>query len=297
MDAAVTRESFGRVGIWSWALRSTTADAARRAEIAEAVAELEDLGYGTVWLGGSPSMADVAAVVDATSGITVATGILSIWDHTADEVAEQVAALEEKTPGRFALGLGASHAVVTPKYTKPYSSMVSYLDALDAAATPVGRERRLVAALGPKMLTLAAERSLGAHPYLAPATHTAYARTVMGPDALLAPEVKVVLDPDPERARARAREVLAPYLGLPNYTGNLLRHGFDESDLADGGSDRLIESLFSLGDVDSAVALVEEHLRAGADHVTIQVAVDGGPHNSTLPRAEWRALATALSLR
>ncbi|PZG12935.1 LLM class F420-dependent oxidoreductase [Nonomuraea aridisoli] len=295
MDA-VTRESFGRVGIWTWALRSTTAGEARRAEIAEAVAELEQLGYGTIWLGGSPSIADAEAVVRATERVTVATGILSIWDFTAQEVAEQVAALEEESPGRFVLGLGASHAVVTPKYAKPYSNMVRYLDELDAAPVPVGRERRLIAALGPKMLALAAERSLGAHPYLVSAEHTAYARSVMGPQALLAPEVKVVLDSDPERARARARAVIGPYLGLPNYTNNLLRHGFDESDLADGGSDRLVEALCSLGDAGRAAARVEEHLKAGADHVSVQIVVEGGPQDSALPRAEWRELAAALSL-
>jgi probable F420-dependent oxidoreductase len=294
MDAG-TR--FGRVGIWSWAFRSTTAGAARQAEIAEAVAELEELGYGTVWLGGSPAIADAEPVLKATSRITVATGIVSIWDYTPQDVAEQVAGLDEQAPGRFVLGLGASHAVVTPKYRKPYTSMVRYLDALDAAPVPVDRGRRLIAALGPKMLALAADRSLGAHPYLVTVEHTARARTVMGPQALLAPEVKVVLDADLDRAKARARAVLGPYLGLPNYAGNLLRLGFEESDLAGGGSDRLVEALFSLGDAEQAASRVEEHLKAGADHVAVQVAVDGGPQDSALPRAAWRDLAGALSLR
>ncbi|MEO3872799.1 LLM class F420-dependent oxidoreductase [Nonomuraea sp. B12E4] len=295
MDA-VTRDTFGRVGIWSLGLSGTTADATRQSEIAEAVAELEELGYGTVWLGGSPSIADAAAVLAATRRITVATGILSIWDHTAQDVAAQVAELEEETPGRFVLGLGVSHSVVTPRYTRPYTSMVEYLDALDGAPVPVPPGRRVLAALGPKMIALAAERTLGAHPYLVTAEHTARARTLMGPDALLAPELKVVLDGDLDRARAVARQTLAFYLRVPNYVGNLRRLGFEEDELAGGGADRVVDALFALGDAERAASRVREHLEAGADHVSVQVVTEGAPGGPP-PRAAWRELAAALPLR
>ncbi|SDK84199.1 LLM class F420-dependent oxidoreductase [Nonomuraea jiangxiensis] len=292
----VTRESLGRVGIWSLGLGSTAADATRRTEIAEAVAELDELGYGTLWLGGSPSVADAAAVLAATRRITVATGILSIWDHTPHDVAAQVAALEEEAPGRFVLGLGVSHSVVTPRYTRPYTSMVEYLDALDGAPVPVPRGRRVLAALGPKMLALAGDRTLGAHPYLVTAEHTAQARTVLGPDALLAPELKVVLDTDLDRARALAHQALAFYLRVPNYVGNLRRLGFKEDELTGGGADRVVDALFALGDAGQAAARVREHLEAGADHVSVQVVTEGAPGGSP-PRAQWRELAAALPLR
>jgi probable F420-dependent oxidoreductase len=287
---------FGRVGIWSLALRSTPADATRQAEIAEAAAELEELGYGTVWLGGSPSIADAAGVLAATRRVTIATGIVSIWDCAAHEAAEQVAAIEADSPGRFVLGLGVSHSVATPRYTRPYTSMVEYLDALDSAPVPVPRERRVLAALGPKMLALAADRTLGAHPYLVTAEHTARTRDVMGPDALLAPEVKVVMDGDLDRARGAARQALAFYLRVPNYAASLRRMGFTEDDLA-GGSDRAVEALFALGDAERAASRVREHLDAGADHVSVQVVTEDPTPGAPLPRKAWRELAAALSLR
>ncbi len=290
------QETFGRIGIWSSALRTAGGDPARHKEVAEAVAELDELGYGTIWLGGSPSVADAAAIVDATSRITVATGILSIWDHAAQDVAAQVARLEERAPGRFVLGLGVSHSVLAPQYAKPYSAMVSFLDGLDAAAPAVDRNRRVLAALGPRMLQLSAERALGAHPYLVTAGHVAQARAVLGPQALLAPELKVVLDADLDRARATARGVLALYLKLPNYTGNLLRLGFTEADFADGGSDRLLDELFALGDMERAKARIDAYLAAGADHVALQALVRDD-RGTALPLPQWRELAAALTLR
>ncbi|MDX3054451.1 TIGR03620 family F420-dependent LLM class oxidoreductase [Streptomyces sp. NE06-03E] len=287
-----TRETFGRVGIWSSALHGSRTDDAGRRAIAEAVAELEELKYGTLWIGGSPSVEDAAAVVAATRTVTVATGILSIWDHTAEEVAAGIAAIGAGSRGRFVLGLGVSHGPMVPQYSKPYSAMVGYLDALDAATPPVGPESRVLAALGPKMLKLATGRALGAHPYLVTAEHTAEARAALGPDALLAPELSVVLDTDTDRARTTARNMLAMYLQLPNYTDNLLRLGFSESDFDGGGSTRLLDALFALGDAGRVKARTQEYLDAGADHVALQVltAEEGG---GGLPRAEWRELAKA----
>ncbi|MYQ40801.1 probable F420-dependent oxidoreductase, MSMEG_4141 family [Streptomyces sp. LamerLS-316] len=285
-----TRETFGRIGIWSSALHGSRTDDAGRQAIAEAAAELEELKYGTLWIGGSPSVADAAAVVAATRTVTVATGILSIWDHTAEDVAADIAAIGAGSRGRFVLGLGVSHGPMVPQYSKPYSAMVDYLDALDAATPPVGPASRVLAALGPKMLKLATGRALGAHPYLVTAEHTAEARAALGPDALLAPELSVVLDTDTDRARTTARNMLAMYLQLPNYTDNLLRLGFSASDFDGGGSTRLLDALFALGDADRVKARTREYLDAGADHVALQVltAEEGG---GGLPRAEWRELA------
>ncbi|APY90191.1 TIGR03620 family F420-dependent LLM class oxidoreductase [Streptomyces alfalfae] len=287
-----THSAFGRIGIWSGALHGSRVDEAGRKEIAEAVAELEELGYGTLWIGGSPSPDDAAAVVAATRTVTVATGILSIWDHTAEDVAARIAAVEASARGRFVLGLGVSHGPMVPQYTKPYSSMVAYLDALDAAKPPVSSGHRVLAALGPKMLRLSADRALGAHPYLVTAEHTAEAREALGPDALLAPELTVVPDTDLDRARTTARKMLEMYLQLPNYTDNLLRLGFEENDFDDGGSDRLLDALFALGDTERVKTRTQEYLDAGADHVALQVlTAEGG--GATLPRTEWRRLAEA----
>ncbi|MFF3970420.1 LLM class F420-dependent oxidoreductase [Streptomyces rubiginosohelvolus] len=287
-----TGSTFGRVGIWSSALHVSRVDDAGGKAIAEALAELDELGYGTVWVGGSPTPGDAAAVVAATRSITVATGILSIWNHTAEEVAAAVSAIDPDARRRFVLGLGVSHGPMVPQYAKPYSAMVDYLDALDAAEPSVGSGHRVLAALGPKMLKLAADRSLGAHPYLVTTEHTAEARAALGPDALLAPELTVVLDTDLDRARTTARTMLGMYLQLPNYTANLLRLGFTEGDFEGGGSVRLLDALFALGDAEVVTRRTREYLDAGADHVALQVltADEGG---AGLPRAEWRELAEA----
>ncbi|GGJ78580.1 LLM class F420-dependent oxidoreductase [Streptomyces camponoticapitis] len=289
---SVNHERFGRIGIWSSALHPS--DPGRVAAASAAVAELDSLGYGTIWLGGSPSLDQVAPVVEATRHITVATGILSIWEHRAQAVAEQAARLQQDAAGRFVLGLGVSHGGFTPGYARPYSTMVEYLDALDAAAAPVPASGRVLAALGPKMLKLAARRAAGAHPYLVTTEHTAEARDALGPDALLAPELTVVLDTDIDAARTVARGMLSMYLRLPNYTNNLLRLGFTEGDFADGGSDRLLAALFALGDADTVRARVQEYLDAGADHLALQVLA--GDRAKDLPLAEWRTLAKALEL-
>ncbi|TYR51800.1 MULTISPECIES: LLM class F420-dependent oxidoreductase [Streptomyces] len=287
-----TGSIFGRVGIWSSALHTSRVDDAGGKAIAEALAELDELGYGTVWIGGSPTPGDAAAVVAATRSITVATGILSIWSHTAEEVAAAVSAIDPDARRRFVLGLGVSHGPMVPQYAKPYSAMVEYLDALDAAEPSVGSGHRVLAALGPRMLKLAADRSLGAHPYLVTTEHTAEARAALGPGALLAPELTAVLDTDLDRARTTARTMLGMYLQLPNYTANLLRLGFTEGDFDGGGSVRLLDALFALGDAEQVTRRTREYLDAGADHVALQVltADEGG---AGLPRAEWRELAEA----
>ncbi|MET4920871.1 LLM class F420-dependent oxidoreductase [Streptomyces sp. PSRA5] len=283
---------FGRIGIWSSALHPS--EPAGIAAVSAAVAELDSLGYGTIWMGGSPSLDQVVPVIEATRHITVATGILSIWDHQAAAVAEQTARIRQASAGRFVLGLGVSHSGFNPNYARPYSAMVEYLDALDASADPVPASERVLAALGPKMLKLAAERAAGAHPYLVTAEHTAEARATLGPDALLAPELTVVLDTDIDQARTVARGMLSMYLQLPNYTNNLLRLGFAESDFADGGSDRLLAALFALGDAETVRARVDEYVAAGADHLALQVLT--GDRSKDLPLAEWRTLAEALEL-
>ncbi|MEV0484825.1 LLM class F420-dependent oxidoreductase [Streptomyces sp. NPDC050508] len=283
------RETVGRYGIWSVGLR--TEDPARRGELAEAAAELEQLGYGAVWLGGSSAAQHAVPLIEATSTLAVGTSIQSIWQYDAAESAAGFAELEAAHPGRFLLGLGVSHAKLADQYRRPYSALVTYLDALDAAGVPA--DRRLLAALGPKTLELARDRSAGSIPYLVTPDHTAKARAILGETPLLAPELKVVLETDPTRARALARDYLAMYLTLPNYTNNFLRNGFTESDLADGGSDHLVDAVFAWGDESSIRARIDTFLAAGADHVALQV-VDGAARES-LPREAWRKLASLLA--
>ena len=280
----------GRVGVWNGRLRSDKPGV--REEIQAAVAELDRLGYGAVWIGGSPRVHQAEPILQATTGLTVATGIVNIWDDDAATVAAEHARLTAAHPGRFLLGLGAGHSATVKEYSKPYSAMVEFLDGLDAAAQPVPKDERVLAALGPKMLTLAAQRTLGAHPYLVTPEHTATARERLGNGPLLAPEIKVVLESDPSRARLQAREHLAAYLQLTNYTSNLLRLGFTEDDLADGGSDRLIDATFAWGSDEAVRARIGEFQDAGADHVVLQVVGD----SAALPRQAWRDLAEMLKL-
>ncbi|MFE6195629.1 LLM class F420-dependent oxidoreductase [Streptomyces sp. NPDC057838] len=282
------KEAVGRYGIWSVGLRSEDPD--RRGERAEAAAELEELGYGAVWLGGNSSAAHAAPLVEATSGLTVGTSIQSIWQHEPDAAGRAFAEVEAARPGRFLLGLGVSHAKRVEQYARPYSALVAHLDGLDAAGVPA--QRRLLAALGPKSLRLARDRAAGSIPYLVTPEHTAHAREILGEEPLLAPELGVVPETDPERARALAREFLELYLPLPNYTNNFLRHGFSEEDLKDGGSDRLVDALFAWGDDEAIRRKIDSFLDAGADHVALQV-VNGEPRDA-LPRKAWRDLAALL---
>jgi probable F420-dependent oxidoreductase len=251
--------------------------------------EIEALGFGALWLGGSPSLVEARAYLEATTTLNVATGILNVWRHQPADVAAGHADLRGEFGERFLLGLGIGHPEATSEYKKPLAKMRDFLDGLDNADRPVPRDERVVAALGPKMLELAAERSLGAHPYFTTVEHTRIARERIGPDALLAPELAVVVDPDPESGRADARAFAASYLRMTNYTGNLLRLGFSERDLADGGSDRLIDAVIAHGSADAIAETVHAHLEAGADHVCLQPVGHG-----TEQVDDYRALAQTL---
>ncbi|MGW5125531.1 LLM class F420-dependent oxidoreductase [Streptomyces sp. NPDC004069] len=289
------RETIGRYGIWSIGLRSE--DAARKGELAEAAAELEELGYGAVWLGGNSTARNAAPLIEATRRIVVATSIQSVWQQDAADSAAEFTTLEAAHPGRFVLGLGVSHGPRVQQYRRPYSTMVDYLDRLDElgrsgkGGVPAGR--RVLAALGPKMLELSRDRAAGAIPYLVTPDHSAQAREILGGATLLAPEFKVVLETDPARARAVARDYLAPYLELPNYTDNFLRLGFTDSDVTGGGSDRLIDAVVAWGEDSRIRERIEAFHTAGADHVALQVITDG-PRDA-LPRERWRRLASLLA--
>lgn len=283
------KRSVGRHGIWSVGLRSE--DPARGGELGEAAAELEQLGYGAVWLGGSSAARHALPLLEATSTLTVGTSIQSIWQYDAAESAAGFAEAEAAHPGRFVLGLGVSHAKFAEQYRRPYSALVAYLDALDEAGVPA--DRRVLAALGPRTLELTRDRAAGTIPYLVTPEHTARAREIMGEAPLLAPELKVVLETDPGRARTLARDYLALYLTLPNYTTNFLRHGFTEDDLLDGGSDRLVDAVFAWGDEAAIRNRIDAFVAAGADHVALQV-VEGGTREA-LPREAWRRIASLLA--
>ncbi|MFD9027440.1 LLM class F420-dependent oxidoreductase [Streptomyces parvulus] len=285
---ASLRESVGRYGVWSVQLRAD--DPSGAAERAEAAAELEQLGYGALWLGGNTSAAHAAPLIAATSRLVVGTSIQSIWEHEVAETAASFAELEVAHPGRFVLGLGVSHGPRVKEYSRPYSTMVDYLDGLDRAGMPSGH--RVLAALGPKMLDLSRDRAAGAIPYLVTPEHTAQARERLGEGPLLAPEFKVVLDSDPTRARATARAYLGRYLALPNYTKNFLNLGFTDADVADGGSDRLIDAVFAWGDEATVRTRIDAFLDAGADHVALQVVEDD---MARAPREGWRRLASLLT--
>ena len=287
--AASVKEQVGRYGIWNVGLRSE--DPARRGAIAEAAAELEDLGFGAVWLGGNSAARHATPLLEATTRLVVGTSIQSIWDYTAEDSAAGHAEVESAHPGRFVLGLGVSHAKLAEQYRRPYSAMVAYLDALDAAGVPA--ERRVLAALGPKMLQLSRDRAAGTIPYLVTPEHTARAREILGDGPLLAPEFKVVLDEDAERARTVARSYLARYLQLPNYTSNFLRLGFTEDDVRGGGSDRLIDAVFAWGSESRIRDRIEKFHAAGADHVVVQVVTEAEDRDA-LPAQEWRRLAALL---
>jgi len=283
----------GAVGIWSRELRFH----ADRAEALEAASELEELGFGALFIPdvGGDVLGAVSELLAATRAIPLATGILNIWMHPAADVAAGVAAIEQTHPGRFLLGLGASHAAVVDaegpaRYERPYSAMVDYLDQLDATAVAPAPAQRVLAALGPRMLELARERSAGAHPYLVPPEHTQLAREILGPERLLAPELSVLFESDDARGLERGRAFVSDYMRLPNYTNNLRRLGYDDSDLAGGGSERLVRALVAFGDEQAIVERVGAHRAAGADHVTLHVIGAG----ETLPREDWRRLAAAL---
>ena len=267
----------GRLGVW-WALLGSQDAAAER----EAAREIERLGYSTLWYGESvrnkDAMAHAAVLLDATERINVGSGIASIYVRDPAATKSGAYFLSDASGGRFVLGLGVSHAPAVKgrghDYGKPVSTMRAYLDAMDEAEyqPPVPQEPPpvLLAALRPRMLRLAAERTAGAHPYLTTPKHTARARETLGEGPLLAPEQGFVIEPEPEKARAIAREHLKYYLVLPNYVNAWREDGFEDADFADGGSDRLVDALVAWGDADAVKARIAEHHDAGADHVCIQ---------------------------
>ena len=257
----------------------------------EAARLVEDLGYGAFWLGGSPRLPSVRPLLAAGERLTVATGIVNVWQNEPATLAAEHAELTADFPGRLLVGIGIGHPEATSDYARPLSAMRRFLDGLDRADSPLPPGERCLAALAPKMLALSAERSRGAHTYFVPVEHTRAARERLGERALIAPELACVVDEDAGRARAAARAYAELYLGLRNYTSNLLNFGFTEQDLADGGSDRLIDAIIPHGSADEIAAVARAHLEAGADHVCVQaVGVQG------IPRQEWAALAVALEL-
>lgn len=276
-------------GLWSFELRHHDPGL-----VADAVAELESLGYSAVWIPdvGGDVFTPLEHLLASTSTMTIATGILNVWMHTAVEVSAWRAGLAEDQRDRFFLGIGISHApLIDPQpgmsWERPLATTRAYLDALDLGGVPV--EARCVAALGPKMLGLARDRAAGAHPYLVTPEHTATARDVLG-DAGLYVEQGAVLETDPDKARGIARQALATYSQLPNYVNNWKRLGFTDDDVTTM-SDRLVDGLIAWGDVVAVAARVQQHRDAGADHVCVQVLNEpGAPMN----RAAWRELAPAL---
>lgn len=236
---------------------------------------VEEAGFSRLWIGTSPGSLDSAeGALRTTTTLQVASGIVNIWRDDAATVAASFHRVEERYPGRFLLGIGTGHPESTPGWAKPYESMSRYLDALDERGVPA--ERRVLAALGPRMLALARDRAAGAHPYLVTPAHTALARSILGQERLLAPEQKVVLVADPARARAIGRpKVATPYLGLVNYRTNLRRLGFTDDDMADGGSDRLVDALVAHGTPDTVADRLARHLDEGADEVAIQLLTPG----------------------
>jgi probable F420-dependent oxidoreductase len=237
----------------------------------EQLQEIESLGYGAIWAGGSPAadLSWVDPILDATTTLQLATGIVNIWTADAGPVSESFHRIDKAYPGRFLLGIGVGHPEAGHEYKKPYDALTEYLDALDQHGVP--KDRRVVAALGPQVLKLAARRSAGAHPYLTTPEHTATARQLMGPEAFLAPEHKAVLTTDAEKARAVGRKALEIYLNLTNYLNSWKRLGFTDEDVAKPGSDRLVDAVVAYGTTDAIATRLKEHLAAGADHVPVQV--------------------------
>jgi probable F420-dependent oxidoreductase len=288
----------GQFGVWTFQI-----DILPAARMQEAAAELEELGYGAIWYGeatGREALTKAALLLAGTKRAVIATGIANIYGRDPVTMAAGQKTLAEAYPNRFLLGLGVSHVPLVEKlrghkYDKPVPTMRAYLDAMDQApyqaVPPASKPLRVIAALGPLMLKLSAERADGAHPYNSTAEHTAQARELLGPDPYLCPEQAVALEKDPAKARAIARKFLQIYLGLPNYTNNWLRLGFTESDISGGGSDKLIDAVVAWGDLNTVLSRIQQHHAAGADHVCIQVLTDD---SKTFPLREYRELASAI---
>lgn len=273
----------GRIGIWTSFRPFGSERAGEAAKLAE------QLGYSAWWVGGSPHVHELRPILEATGSLVAATGILNVWANDPGEAAREDAALRGEHGGRLMLGIGIGHPEATSDYRRPLASMRAFLDGLDASPEPPPVESRCLAALGPKMLDLAAERTAGTHSYFVPVEHTRAARRRLGEGKLVAPEVACVIDTDAARAKATARSYAKLYLGLGNYTRNLLAHGFTESDIRDGGSEALIDAVVPQGSAEQIAEVVQAHFQAGADHVCVQPLGEQG-----IPRESWTALARAL---
>jgi probable F420-dependent oxidoreductase len=280
----------GGVGVRSRLARNAPAELATRI-----AAEVESLGYSALWVGGAePDTLEerLGVLLDATSTLIVGTSVASIWAHDAAGAVATYERLNARHPGRLILGFGVSHPVLVARtgdaYRKPLAAMAAYLDRLDAAGLPT--DRRILGALGPRMLELSRDRSLGTVPFLVAPEHTALEREIIGADAVLAPTIEVVLDVDPSRARARARHAMSFHLTLPNYIRNLKRVGFTDADVADGGSDALVDRVAAWGDEAAVRERIAAHQAAGADHVALEIVTDDP---SCAPFDQWRRLAPA----
>jgi probable F420-dependent oxidoreductase len=274
----------GTLGVW------TTYRALGEEHAGEAAALAEQLGYGTFWLGGSPRLPSVRPLLASTGQIVVGTSIINVWAYGPDDLAAEYAELARDFPDRLVVGIGVGHPEAARDYSKPLTALREFLDGLDGADPPLPRDRRCLAALAPKTLELSAERSLGTIPYFTPTAHTRSAREQLGPDVLIAPELAFALGDDPGRVRETAREYASRYLGLRNYTSNLLRHGFTEQDIADGGSDRLLDAVVPHRSLEAITSIARGHFDAGADHVALQSLGEPG-----VPRRGWAALAEAMA--
>ncbi len=275
---AALRAALGRVGVWSFALQTHGAATERTA-----IADYEGLGYRSTWfpesIGSKEAFAHAALLLGASPRMIVGTGIANIYARDPMAMANGARTLAEAYPGRFVLGLGVSHAPSVARrgsiYERPIQRMTAYLEAMDGAAyaapPPTERVPVILAALGPRMLELAAARADGAHSYFVPVEHTAMARERLGNEPLLVVEQTAVLDADRARARDTARAFAARYVALDNYANNLRRLGWGDGDLAAGGSDRLIDAVIVQGSATTIVARVREQLAAGADNVCVQL--------------------------
>jgi probable F420-dependent oxidoreductase len=287
--------NLGSVGAWSGLLRRGERQAA-----VKAAAELDELGYGALWFPGAQHediVDHIWALLRGTRKAVIATGIVSVWTHPAPTMAEAHHAFTQAHPGRFLLGIGISHQPAVEaagiKYEKPLQKLRSYLDELDAASHPVPVDERIIASLGPLSLKLSRDRTLGTHPYFMPVAHTRIAREAVGSGKVVAPEQMVVVETDPSRARAIARKAMDRYLHAPNYVNNLLRLGYTDGDIGNGGSDRLVDDLIAWGSPDKITQRIREHHQAGADHVCIQVLTEN-PADLSAVMAGYRALAPAV---
>jgi probable F420-dependent oxidoreductase len=273
----------GTLGVWMFA------HSVGEERLGEAASTAERLGYGVFWLGGSPRLPLLRRLLEASEHLVAATGIVNIWSYEPAELAAEYAELAAEFPGRLLVGIGVGHPEASADYAHPVAAMRTFLDGLDIAAAPVPRDRRCLAALAPRMLALSRERTLGTAPYFVPVAHTRAVRAALGKAPLLAPEVAVVVDEDDARARATARKYARSYLERANYASNLLRHGFDDQDLAEDGSDRLIDAVVLHGSPAAVAAGLQAHLDAGADHVAVQALGEPG-----IPAQTWAAVAGAM---